>query len=427
MSSTTNLFEQFRLYVARACGALDVSEEDAQHILEPDRVIHTTLTVAGDEGDMQLPAYRVQFNNARGPYKGGIRFHPEANEDEVTALAAMMAIKCAIIDVPFGGGKGGVQVNPKSLSRDEAHRVARAFVRAMFEHLGPTKDIPAPDAYTNPELMSVMVNEYEQLAGEQAPASFTGKPIDAGGIPGRDTATAMGGVSVLEQYVAERGLEPKTLRVAVHGAGNAGMTVAKLLRDRGYTIVGMSDSQGSIMSQRGLDPEALEAYKLDHKPLTAMYCDASVCDEVRLANDDAHIGDPNAVLTMDADILIPAALDGVLTHEVAEHLKARVVVELANGPTTEAADSILAARGVTVIPDILANAGGVFVSYLEWRAGTAGEQYTREKVNERLAEAMGNAWQAVSAFAKERSVSYRTAAFALGIQRILEAEHTRAN
>ena len=426
---SSNPFEQYRLYVSRAAGILDLNEDEAKVFLEPEHVREKSLPVTLSSGPAELPAYRVQFNSARGPYKGGIRFHPDANLDEVQSLAAMMAIKCAVIDVPFGGGKGGVQVNPKTLSREDAHTVARAFVQAFYEYLGPDTDIPAPDAYTNAELMAVMQDEYEKNAGHPAPGAFTGKPIERGGIPGRDTATAMGGVSVLEAYVREHGLHPKQVRVAVHGAGNAGMTAAKLLHERGYRIVGLADSGGSVMSlpagqagERGLDPERFERCKMESKSVRDMYCTASVCDEKALARDSVMIGTPDAVLTMDADVVIPAALDGVITKEVAENMKAGVVLELANGPTVAEADQVLFDRGVAVIPDVLANAGGVFVSYLEWRSNKANQDMTREEVNHELEAQMAAAWQAVSNTAKEKNISYRTAAFVLGMQRILEAE-----
>lgn len=425
MDTPLEPFEQYRLHVARACSVLDVEPDDLKHILEPNKVIHKTLSVTVDGKEIELPAYRVQFNNARGPYKGGIRFHPEANEDEVTALAATMAIKCAVVDIPLGGGKGGVEVNPKLLTREEVHEVARAFVREMYDDLGPDTDIPAPDVYTNAEVMAVMLDEFEKIKGEPAPAAFTGKPLDRGGIPGRDTATAFGGVVVLDEYVREHGLNPKELRVAVHGFGNAGQVAARALYERGYRIVGIADSKGSVMSQKGLKPKKFEICKEESKSVTNMYCTASVCDEKALARDEVTVGGPDAVLTMDADILIPAALDGVITKDIVDGIDAKIILELANGPTTAEAGKLLYENGVTIIPDVLANAGGVFVSYLEWLTGKTGESATRDEVNEALKEQMAKAWKDVSSFAKENELSYRTAAFALGISRILEAEHKR--
>ena len=422
MGTPLKPYEQYRLHVARACSVLDVSPDDLKHILEPNTVIKKELSVTIGSKETVLPAYRVQFNNARGPYKGGIRFHPKADEDEVTALAAAMAIKSAVIDVPFGGGKGGVQVNPKVLTHDEIHAVARAFVREMYEYLGPNKDIPAPDVYTNAEVMAVMLDEFEKIKGEPAPAAFTGKPLDKGGVPGRDTATAFGGVAILDMYVEENGLDPKALRVAIHGFGNAGQVAAEALHARGYTVVGISDSKGSLMSQNGFDVHMFCKLKREGKELSSPYVKDGVCDEEKLKKEGVVLGGSDAVLTMDTDVLVPAALDRVITRDTVGNVKAQILLELANGPTTAEADKILTERGVAVIPDVLANAGGVFVSYLEWLTGKAGEEISREEVNEELEKKMRKAWRDVSSVAKDKEISYRTAAFALGISRILEAE-----
>lgn len=423
MDTPLEPFEQYRLQVARACSVLDVSLEDLHHILEPNHVVHKRLPVVIDGREVQLPAYRVQFNNARGPYKGGIRFHPKADEDEVKALAATMAIKCAVIDIPLGGGKGGVEVNPKLLTHEELHAVARAFVRAMYEHLGPDTDIPAPDVYTNAEIMAVMLDEFEKIKGEHAPAAFTGKPLDQGGIPGRDTATAYGGVAVLEQYVEAHSMKPKELRVAVHGFGNAGQVVAEALYERGYTIVGIADSKGSVMSQKGLDVERFCKLKKEGKEVTALYTAGGAVDEEKLKEEGVEVGGSEAVLTMDTDILIPAALGGVISKEIVAGIDARIILELANGPMSIDAGELLCEKGVAIIPDVLANAGGVYVSYLEWLSGKTGETPTRDEVNKALSTQMIKAWRDVSRVAEENNVSYRTAAFALGISRILEAEH----
>lgn len=425
MSASLTPFEEYRLYVERACAVLDVSQDAVQHFLEPNEIIRKKLSVIIDEIPEELPAYRVQFNNARGPYKGGIRFHPEANESEVTALAGTMAIKCAVVNIPLGGGKGGVQVDPKLLTHDEVHEVSRAFVREMYDYIGPDKDIPAPDVYTNAEIMAIMLDEFEKIKGEPAPAAFTGKPLERGGIAGRDTATAYGGVSVLEQYVAQEGLNPKELRVAVHGFGNAGQVAAELLQEKGYTIVGVADSKGSVMNQQGLDVAALCKLKKEGKELTSPYVKDGDVDEEAVGKDGVTIGGSDAVLVMDADILIPAALDGVLTKDIVNNIDVKIILELANGPTTAEADLELHGRGVAIIPDALANAGGVYVSYLEWLVGKTGDTMTRDEVNTKLQDAMKVAWSDVSKFAEEHDVSYRTAAFALGISRILEAEENQ--
>ena len=314
----------------------------------------------------------------------------------------------------FGGGKGGVEINPRDLSKGELHSVSRAFVKEMFGHIGQQKDVPAPDVYTNAEIMGVMLDEYENILGESAPATFTGKPTSLGGIEGRDTATAYGGVEILDSYINEKGMDRENVRIAIHGFGNAGATAATLLFDKGYKIVGVSDSKNSIMNQDGLDPHALKKAKDESGSL------------VPGVNGKATLGNSSDVLTMDTDVLIPAALDGVINKEIQKDIKAHTILELANGPTTAEADEYLYKEGVSIIPDILANAGGVTVSYFEWLSGKTGDVPTREEVNNRLKEKMIKAWSDVSNFAKENHISYRTAAFTLGAKRILEAEKARA-
>ena len=415
-------FDQYKARLEEAARILKLTPEQVRDLETPDRVIEKKLAVTLGGKPAEVPAYRVQFNNARGPYKGGIRFHPKADLDEVKALAAMMAIKCAVVDIPMGGGKGGVTFDPKTASKEEVLAVARAWARAFAEDIGPQKDIPAPDVYTNPDIMGVMLDEYEKTVGRKAPATYTGKPLEKGGIEGRDQATALGGVFVLEAYVAERGWKPNDLRVAIHGFGNAGATAALLLQDRGYKVVGLADSQGAVMSMKGLDPKVFQAVKSQNKSIKELYCQGSVCDEGLMEKDSVVVGDPDAVLTMEADILIPAALDGVITPEVAREMRVKAVLELANGPTLAEADAILEERGIHVIPDVLANAGGVTVSYFEWEQNLAGTTHKREEVNARLKDVMAKAWKGVEDFAKKHSVTFRKAAFTLAVERILTAK-----
>jgi glutamate dehydrogenase (NADP+) len=411
-------FEQYAARVAHVGQSLGLSGDQIQTLLTPNRVIQKTLSVELSTGHHDLLAYRVQFNNARGPYKGGIRFHGAADLDEVKALAAMMAIKCAVVGIPLGGGKGGVMVDPKQLTPEDLEVIARAWARAFAEDIGPLVDVPAPDVYTTAHLMDVMVDEYAKLhsAESSAPAraTFTGKTVSHGGIEGRDTATAMGGVFVLEAYMAERALDPNDMRVAVHGFGNAGATVAKLLYDRGFDIVGIADSKSSVMSEEALDPYVFDAAKQSGKTLI----------EAAQGHVGLEIGTPDEVLTMDADVLIPAALDNVIApgKGVAEELPAKIILELANGPTTASADALLEARHIAVLPDVLANAGGVVVSYLEWEQNMHATTLVRDAVNSRLKEIMTQAWHDVSEHARARGVSYRTAAYELGIKRILNPE-----
>lgn len=418
-------FDQYKARLNEAADILSLSPEAVRDLETPDRILEKTLSVSLGGVPSELPAYRVQFSNARGPYKGGIRFHPAADLDEVKALAAMMAIKCAVVDIPMGGGKGGVTFNPKAVSKEDVLEVSRAWARAFSDDIGPDKDIPAPDVYTNSEIMAVMLDEYEKTKGAEAPATFTGKPLDKGGIEGRDQATAMGGVYVLEAYVAEKGWKASDLKVAVHGFGNAGATAAELLHARGYKIVGLADSKGAVMSGKGLDPNVFQKVKQENKSVKEMYCNGTVCDEGLLERDSVVVGDPNAVLTMDADILIPAALDGVITAEVARAMRAKVVLELANGPTVAEADAILEERGIDVIPDVLANAGGVTVSYFEWEQNLKGTNYKRDEVNARLKDVMSKAWNDVSAFAKKHGITFRKASFVLAVERIVAAKKNK--
>jgi glutamate dehydrogenase (NADP+) len=418
-------FDQYKARLKEAADILSLSSEQVRDLETPDHILEKTLSVSLGGVPSELPAYRVQFSNARGPYKGGIRFHPAADLDEVKALAAMMAIKCAVVDIPMGGGKGGVTFNPKAVSKEDVLEVSRAWARAFSDDIGPDKDIPAPDVYTNSEIMAVMLDEYEKTKGVKAPATFTGKPLDKGGIEGRDQATAMGGVYVLEAYVAEKGWKASDLKVAVHGFGNAGATAAELLHARGYKIVGLADSKGAVMSGKGLDPNVFQKVKQENKSVKEMYCNGTVCDEGLLERDSVVVGDPNAVLTMDADILIPAALDGVITAEVARAMRAKVVLELANGPTVAEADAILEERGIDVIPDVLANAGGVTVSYFEWEQNLKGTNYKRDEVNARLKDVMSKAWNDVSAFAKKHGITFRKASFVLAVERIVAAKKNK--
>lgn len=396
-------FEYFKHNVGKAATLLGLSEEDRAKLMAPDRVLKADLTISLDAGGTAtFPAYRVQFNNARGPYKGGIRFHPDADEDEVSALAAMMAIKCAVVGIPFGGAKGGVAIDPKKYSKNELHEVARAYVRAFAEHLGPDVDVPAPDVYTNPDIMAIMLDEYEKIVGHAAPAMITGKPIDKGGSLGRDTATADGAIFVLNALLADQHKDASKLTAAVQGAGNAGAQAAHLLAEQGVKIVALADSKGTLIEKDGIDVASTLAKKESGQAL----------GESLVA--------PDAVITQACDVLVPAALEEQIRLDNVEGVKADIVLEIANGPITPEADDILAARSVAVVPDVLANAGGVTVSYFEWLQNKAGEQWTRADVRERLAETMKDAYRDVADFALTKGVTLREASYALAVSRILE-------
>ncbi len=422
----TNPFHSYITRLEHAAQTLSLSERQLTELKTPNRIVEKTLSITRDNSTtVQLPAYRVQFSNARGPYKGGIRFHPAADLDEVKALAAAMAIKCAVVDIPLGGGKGGVQFNPKEYSRAEIERVSRAWARAFAPAIGVDTDIPAPDVYTTAEIMGYMLDEYEKTIGKNEAGVITGKPLSLGGIVGRDTATAQGGAYVLQEIVRALELEPAKLRVAVQGFGNAGYHIARILHGLGYRIVGLSDSKGALMSERGLDPEAAFRAKHEHDVITALYCPGSVCDEEKLARDHVKVGTNEDLLTMDCDVLIPAALDNQLSAENAGAVQASLILELANGPTTPEADAIFAERGIHLIPDVLANAGGVTVSYFEWLQNRAGSRWSETDVSEKLKPIMVSAAQSVWNMARDKNVTMRDAAFLLGVRRIADALHAR--
>lgn len=417
-------FAYFKRNVEKAADLLGLTEAERLRFEKPDRILRADLTVAMDDGGTAtFPAYRVQFNNARGPYKGGIRFHPDADEDEVSALAAMMAIKCAVVGIPMGGGKGGVAVDPKVLSRTEIHRLSREYVKAFADHFGPDIDVPAPDVYTNSEIMGVMLDEYEKIVGKNAPAMITGKPIALGGSLGRDTATADGAMAVLQEALKDRQLDPDTLTAAIQGAGNAGAQAARLARHMGMKIIALADSHGTLKSDRGLDIEETLRVKEQRGSLRDMYCEGTVCDAAKMAQDLAEILPADAVLTQEVDVLIPAALEEQIHKENANDIKATVILEIANGPITPEADEILPKS--SVIPDVLANAGGVTVSYFEWMQNKSGDYWEKEYVHQRLFETMTKAYREAADFARERSVTLREAAYALALKRIMEATHAR--
>ncbi len=399
-------FEYFKQNVDIAAKLLGVSDADRARFETPDRILTAELTIPLTAGGSQtFHAYRVQFNNARGPYKGGIRFHPDADQDEVEALAAMMAIKCAVVGIPMGGGKGGVAVDPKKVSKEDLHALAREYVKAFADHLGPDRDVPAPDVYTNPDIMAVMLDEYENIVGHAAPAMITGKPLDKGGIVGRDTATADGAIIVLDALIADQHKTLSGLRAAIQGAGNAGAQAARLLAEQGVIVVALADSSGTLVNNEGIDVENALGIKEEK-------------GELKEAGAIASLG---AVITADADIFIPAALEEQVRADNADSVKADVVLEIANGPVTPEADRILARKGVVVVPDVLANAGGVTVSYFEWLQNRSDVVWTRDMVEERLTETMRDAYRDVADFAATRSVTLREAAYALALSRILEA------
>jgi len=366
-----------------------------------------------DNGQTKVfKGFRVQYNNARGPCKGGIRFHPDETIDVVRALAAWMTWKCATVDIPLGGGKGGVICNPKEMSSSELERLSRGYIDAIWEFIGPDRDIPAPDVYTNPQIMGWMMDEYSKLRGYCAPGVITGKPLAVGGSLGRSDATARGGVYTMIEAAKHLNIDLSTATVAIQGYGNAGSNAAILLNDMVRSkIIAVSDSKGSIYNQHGLDPHQV----LQHKTETGSVINFPQAENISNAE----------LLELSTDILCPAGLETVLTEKNAPRIKARMVAELANGPTTPEADEILYHNGVFSIPDLLCNAGGVTVSYFEWVQGLNRYYWDEDEVHQRLGKIMTKAFQAVLAESLQRKVNMRLAAYIVAVTRVAEAVKLR--
>lgn len=398
-----------------AARIVKVSPEVIERLRAPERTIEVSFPVRMDDGATRLfHGYRVQHSNARGPYKGGIRFHPNVDMDEVRALAFWMTIKCAVVGIPFGGGKGGVTVDPKTLSRGELERLSRAFVRALGPNIGPHRDVPAPDVNTNGQIMAWMVDEYRKGARGDTEwrATFTGKPVANGGSRGREQATGYGGIVVLREALRQHGkawgIPVRGATVAVQGFGNVGSFAAIAARDAGFRIVAVSDSHGTVACAEGLDPHALVRAKTRNGSVTA------------LRGEGISVMRADGVLTTPCDILIPAALEGAIAAPVAKRVRAKVILELANGPTTTEGEAVLRKRGIAIIPDVLANAGGVATSYFEWVQNMRNERWTESAVLAKLTSRMRKETRAVLALAYDRKADLRTAAFALAIERIAE-------
>ena len=410
-------FKNYQTNVTLVAKILGLSDEYVKKLTTPNRIIKKKISIKLDNGKKKLfEAYRVQFNNARGPYKGGIRFHPEADIEEVKALAAAMAVKCAVVGIPLGGAKGGVTCDPKGMSAGELERVSRAWGKAMSPYIGANKDIPAPDVYTNGQTMAYILDEFEKFHDRSEPGVITGKPISLGGSLGRDTATALGGTFVLREFVAISGSEKKGLTVAVQGYGKGvGAAVAKILKQSDYKIVAISDSKGGIYCADGLDPVEVEKVK-DKRGSIQDFADGK-SGVKKISNEE--------LLSCDCDVLIPAALDGVLTKDNAGAVKAKIVLELANGPTTPEADEIFAKRGVTVLPDVLANAGGVTVSYFEWVQNVIGFYWTASEIRAKLEPIMVKGLKDIWQISRDKNVTLREAAYVLGVGRIAHAMKDR--
>jgi glutamate dehydrogenase (NADP+) len=390
-----------------------VMSKDVEKILEnPKQMVQVSIPLRKDDGSLEIfEGYRVQHNDIRGPSKGGIRFHPDADLDEVKALAFWMTFKCAVVGIPFGGAKGGIKVDPRLLSNTELERLSRAYIRSIYEFIGPDVDIPAPDVYTNETIMGWMVDEYNKISRKLNPAVITGKPVGLGGSLGRDDATARGAFYVIDEFMKEKKLDPKKTTVAVQGFGNAGFHIARLLNEQGFQIKAITDSRSGILAKEGkLNPEEL----MEEKKKNVLLENASKSKgHEKISNKE--------ILELDVDLLLLSALENQITKENAGNVKAKYIFELANGPTTPEADEALFKKGIEVIPDILTNAGGVTVSYFEWIQSRAGHYWKIKEVHEKLEEIMKESFHSISAIKKDKKIDYRTAAYVHALGRLKDA------
>ena len=410
MSEQVNPFESLQEQIDDAAAHLDASDDQLERLKHPERVLETILSVESDDGSLAtFKAFRSQFNGDRGPYKGGIRYHPGVTRDEVKALSGWMAYKCAVVDIPYGGGKGGIVIDPKEYSADELERITRSFAIELRPLIGPDRDVPAPDVNTGQREMNWIKDTYETLENTTAPGTVTGKAIASGGSEGRVEATGRSVMLTAREAFDYLGTDVADATVAVQGYGNAGAIAARLLDERGATVVAVSDSSGAVHSDEGLDAAAVK----DHKNETGSVVDYADAD-AELSNEE--------LLTLDVDLLIPAALENAIDAGIAEAVAADVIVEAANGPLTPEADDVLADRDVYVFPDVLANAGGVTVSYFEWVQNRRRFYWSEERVNDELETAIMNAFDDLVTTFEERDLpTFRMAAYVVAIRRILDA------
>ncbi len=420
----TDVFSDAIKRLDRAFEYAQIDEEAVEKLRHPKAILQVSIPVRMDDGSLRVfEGIRVRHDDTRGPTKGGIRYHPDVSLDEVKALAFWMTCKCAVVGIPYGGAKGGIIVQPKELSRLELERLSRGFIRQMADFIGPDTDIPAPDVYTNSMIMGWMMDEYSKIRRQHTPAVITGKPIPLGGSLGRDDATGRGGYYCIKELEKRRGWKPAEVRVAVQGFGNVGQSIARVLDEDGYKIVAVSDSRGGIYRPEGFDVPSLIHVKNESRRLRAVYCHGALCETV-----DAENVTNEELLELDVDLLIPAAMENQITSENVGRIRAPVIVELANGPTTSRADAALVERGVFVVPDILANAGGVTVSYFEWTQNRQGFYWSVEEVHRRLREIMAREFHAIYNLAARHQIDMRTAAYAHALNRIglaIEAQGTQ--
>jgi glutamate dehydrogenase len=397
--------------IKRALEKLGYPEHVYELLKEPLRMLTVRIPVRMDDGSVKVfTGYRAQHNDAVGPTKGGVRFHPAVTADEVKALSIWMSIKAGIVDLPYGGGKGGIVCDPRNLSFRELERLSRGYVRAISQIVGPTKDIPAPDVFTNSQIMAWMLDEYSRIREFDSPAFITGKPLVLGGSRGRETATAKGVTIMIREAAKRRNLDLKDARVVIQGFGNAGSFLAKFMSDAGAKVIGISDVYGGLYDENGLDIDYLLDRRDSFGTVTRLFKNTITNQEL---------------LELDCDILVPAAVENQITAANAHRIRADIVVEAANGPTTLEATRILNERGVLLVPDVLASAGGVTVSYFEWVQNNQGYYWSEEEVERKLEEIMVNAFDNVYNLARSRNVDMRLAAYMVGVRKMAEASRFR--
>lgn len=416
--SKNNYFDQVLIPLKKAAAKINADKTLLEVISQPQRIIELNLPFIYDSGKQEIiKGYRVQYNNWLGPFKGGLRFHPKVDMNEVKSLAFWMMIKNALVGIPFGGSKGGLQKDPKKFSEKELERLTRQFTKALSPNIGEDVDVPAPDVNTNSKIMDWIEDEYSKILGKKSKAVVTGKSLENYGSEGREEATGLGGFFVLEKLVEKLGLK-KPLTVAIQGFGNVGSNIARILYRNGYLIIVLSDIKGAIYDsqKRGFNVDLVKQCKEEKGFLAGCYCIGSVCDLAKKVDDG--ILTHEELLESQVDILIPAALENVITEDNAGKISAKIVFEMANGPTTPKADEILNKRGIMVVPDVLANAGGVTVSYFEWLQNKKGEKWTIEKVRSKLKENMTKAFENVWDISQKEKVNLRIASYIAAIDRL---------
>ncbi|MDG5471825.1 Glu/Leu/Phe/Val dehydrogenase [Jeotgalibacillus sp. ET6] len=411
MAENLNLFTSTQEVIREALTKMGYDEPVYELMKEPMRLLTVRMPVRMDDGSTRVfTGYRAQHNDSVGPTKGGVRFHPDVDEEEVKALSMWMTLKCGIVDLPYGGGKGGIICDPRTMSMRELENLSRAYVRAISQIVGPTKDIPAPDVYTNSQIMAWMMDEYSRIDEFNSPGFITGKPIVLGGSQGREKATAQGVTICIDQAAKKRGLSIKGARVVVQGFGNAGSFLAKFMHDAGAKVIAISDAHGAIHDPEGLDIDYLLDRRDSFGTVTTLF-------DNTLTNSE--------LLEIECDILVPAAVSNQITAENVDRIKASIIVEAANGPTTLEATKRLNERGVLLVPDVLASSGGVTVSYFEWVQNNQGYYWTEEEVNEKLEKKLIDAFNQVYDLSQSRRVNMRLAAYMVGVRKSAEASRFR--